>query len=454
MNELHALHAISPVDGRYASTTQAAAAYFSEAALIRYRIKVETLYLLHLNQLQLPKGPSFSPLDLQKIKQRLLSISQEDCLRVKHLEKTTNHDVKAVEYFMREVLQDLGFQEQQLAFIHFGLTSQDINNTAVPLALKDFFLQELSPRFEALLKTLQAQAFALKNIPMLARTHGQAASPTRLGKEWMVFVERLQDQWVLLKTIPFQCKLGGATGNLNAHHIAYPQITWDKEMNQFCLKDLGLNRQQFTTQIEHYDMLAAFCDAWKRIAVILVDFARDVWQYISMDYFKQQVVEGEVGSSAMPHKVNPIDFENAEGNLLWAIQMLEFFPQKLPISRLQRDLTDSTVLRNLGMPFAHLLIAFSSLQKGLNKIKANEEKIGADLALHAEVLAEAVQTILRREGIYDGYERLKAFSRTGSGLDLNKLRSFIAACPLTPETKEWLLALEPKDYTGLNLMEP
>lgn len=453
MNELHALQAISPVDGRYASTTQAASDYFSEAALIRYRIKVETLYLLHLNHLQLPKGPSFSPDEIQKINHRLLAVSLEDCLRVKHLEKTTNHDVKAVEYFMREVLKDLGFQEQPLAFIHFGLTSQDINNTAVPLALKDFFQQELSPRFEALLETLKDQAKALKDIPMLARTHGQAASPTRLGKEWMVFVERLQSQWERLKTIPFQCKLGGATGNLNAHHIAYPEIAWDKEMNHFCLKDLGLNRQQFTTQIEHYDMLAAFCDAWKRMAVILVDFARDVWQYISMDYFKQQVVAGEVGSSAMPHKVNPIDFENAEGNLLWAIQMLEFFPQKLPISRLQRDLTDSTVLRNLGMPFAHLLIAFSSLQKGLKKIKANEEKIGADLALHAEVLAEAVQTILRREGIYDGYERLKEFSRTGSGLDLDKLRRFIAECPLSQETKEWLLSLEPKDYTGLNLME-
>lgn len=448
MSALNALKSISPIDGRYAGITATAVDYFSEYALIKYRIRVETEYFLALAEAGLPGFPALMKEQRIKLRERLLRVQDQDILAVKEIEGRTNHDVKAVEYFIQQVFEELGLPEQSKAFIHFGLTSQDINNTAIPLSIKEWQEEVGEPLLQELIQHLRVQAEAFKDVPMLARTHGQAASPTRMGKEWMVFVERLENQARMLQSIDFQCKFGGATGNFNAHYAAYPQLHWPSFADKFCRERLGLARQRFTTQIEHYDMLGAFFDTWKRIAVILVDFCRDVWQYISMDYFRQRIRKNEVGSSAMPHKVNPIDFENAEGNLLWSIPMLEFFPAKLPVSRLQRDLTDSTVLRNIGVPFSHLMIALSSIKKGLGKIKLNPQAILDDLDRHPEVIAEAIQTILRREGLADAYDKLKEFSRTGESLSLSHLQAFVRSLGLSGPVEQELLNLHPRQYLG------
>jgi len=448
MSALNALKSISPIDGRYAGITAAASAYFSEYALIKYRIRVEIEYFLALCESGLPGLPVLARQQKAALRERLLKIQDQDVLAVKEIELTTNHDVKAVEYFMQQVFDQMGMPPQSKAFIHFGLTSQDINNTAIPLSIKEWQEEVGEPLLQDVIQHLKVQAEAFKDVPMLARTHGQPASPTRMGKEWMVFVERLENQAKMLQSIDFQCKFGGATGNFNAHYAAYPEQNWPAFADRFCREHLGLNRQRFTTQVEHYDMLGAFFDAWKRIAVILIDFCRDVWQYISMDYFRQRIRKNEVGSSAMPHKVNPIDFENAEGNLLWSIPMLEFFPTKLPVSRLQRDLTDSTVLRNVGVPFSHIMISLSSIKKGLGKIKLNAQAIMEDLDRHPEVIAEAIQTILRREGLADAYDRLKEFSRTGESVGLEELQAFVRSLQLNSGLEKELLALDPRHYLG------
>ena len=448
MSALNSLKSISPIDGRYAGITAAASSYFSEYALIKYRIRVETEYFLALSDAHLPGFPPLLRAQKVGLRERLLKIQDQDVVSVKEIEARINHDVKAVEYFLQQVFDELGMPPKSKAFIHFGLTSQDINNTAIPLSIKEWQEEVAEPLLQDLIQHLRVQAEAFKDVPMLARTHGQPASPTRMGKEWMVFVERLENQAKMLQSIDFQCKFGGATGNFNAHYAAYPEQNWPAFADRFCREHLGLERQRFTTQIEHYDMLGAFFDAWKRIAVILIDFCRDVWQYISMDYFRQRIRKNEVGSSAMPHKVNPIDFENAEGNLLWSIPMLEFFPVKLPISRLQRDLTDSTVLRNVGVPFSHLMIALVSIKKGLGKIKLNAQAIMDDLDRHPEVIAEAIQTILRREGLADAYDKLKDFSRTGESLSLQHLQAFVRSLQLNSELENELMALQPRQYLG------
>lgn len=447
--ELSLLSAISPIDGRYRKVTEPLDQYFSELALFKYRVLVELKYFIALCELDLPQLPKLS--DSQK--KGLNAIHQNfglvDALKIKEFEKTTNHDVKAVEYFVKEKLNPLGLDKYS-EFIHFGLTSQDINNTSIPLSLKDATQQVLIPGLTEVINKLKELAKEYKEVSLLARTHGQPASPTKLGKEIMVFVERLEVQLNQLKKVPYSAKFGGATGNFNAHYVAFKNIDWVTFGNSFVNNDLGLNRSQFTTQIEHYDNMAAWCDNVKRINTILIDLCRDIWTYISMDYFKQKLKAGEVGSSAMPHKVNPIDFENAEGNLGMANAVLEFLAAKLPVSRLQRDLTDSTVLRNLGVPAAHTLISFTSVLKGLNKLILNEDSFKADLEDNWAVCAEAIQTILRRESFPKPYEALKDLTRTNAHITKETLHAFIETLKVSNEIKDELKQITPHNYTGIN----
>jgi len=444
--------AISPIDGRYASKTSNLNAYFSEFALIKYRVKVEVEYFLRLTQLPikaLDEFPVSSSSDLQRI---YLQFSEEDAEKVKAFERITNHDVKAVEYFIKERFDDLDLSSFS-EFIHFGLTSQDINNTSVPMSIKEFFDKEWNSLITEILTELEKMSVQWKDIPMLARTHGQPASPTRLGKEIYVFVERLKTQKKNLERIPVCGKFGGATGNFNAHYVAFPEIDWVDFSNSFLKESLGIERLQTTTQIEHYDQLAARFDALKRINTILIDLCRDIWQYISMDYFKQAIKKGEVGSSAMPHKVNPIDFENAEGNLGIANAVLEHLSSKLPVSRLQRDLTDSTVLRNVGMPFGYSFVALHSLKKGLGKLLLNEEKFTQDLDNNWSVAAEAIQTILRREGYEKPYEALRDLTRTNEVINQNSLHSFIDGLQVRDKVKDELKKITPFNYLGIQLVK-
>lgn len=438
------LLAISPIDGRYHNATKELSDYFSEYALIKYRLKVEIFYFIFLSEKKFFSLP-------KKQKEALLAISNgfsvEDAIQIKETEKITNHDVKAVEYFLKEKLDLLGIGHLK-EWVHFGLTSQDVNNTAVPMLWKDVVEMELLPAILNLQQHLHQLAVKWEKVPMLARTHGQPASPTRLGKELLVFVERLENQIQLFSYIPFTGKFGGATGNFNAHHVAFPKYNWVNFSNEFLEDRLGLQRQQYTTQIEHYDILAAHFDAIKRINTIFIDLSRDVWSYVSMDYFKQKTKKGEVGSSAMPHKVNPIDFENAEGNLGIANALLEHLSAKLPISRLQRDLTDSTVLRNIGVPVAHTIIAIKSIEKGLNKLILNEAKLKEDLDNNWAVVAEAIQTILRRENFPAPYEALKELTR-GAVIDKKAIHQFISKLKVSAAVKNELKKITPYNYTGL-----
>ncbi len=445
---LTALDAISPVDGRYRRVTQPLAAFFSEGALIKYRVQVEIEYFIALCELPLPQLRTVDKSLFEPLRAIVSGFSAEDAQKVKGIERTTNHDVKAVEYFLKEKFDHIGLGVYK-EFIHFGLTSQDINNTAMPLALKAAWQQIVAPALQAVTNDLTEKALAWKKVPMLARTHGQPASPTRLGKEIYVFVDRLTEQYNLLKSIPFSAKFGGATGNFNAHLAAYPEVDWIEFGNHLVNDILGLDRCRITTQIEHYDNLAAFCDNLKRINTILIDMCRDMWSYVSMEYFKQQIKKDEVGSSAMPHKVNPIDFENAEGNLGMANAIFEHLSAKLPISRLQRDLTDSTVIRNLGVPLAHTLIAFQSIQKGLGKLLLNETAIERDLEANWAVVAEAIQTILRREGYPQPYEALKALTRVNQAIDAKAIAGFIQSLDVPEAVKTELSAITPRNYTGL-----
>ncbi len=446
--ELNALTAISPADGRYRKQTEPLAAYFSEFALIQYRVLVEIEYFIALAEIPLPqiKG-KVNAQHKKDLREVYISFSEADALRIKEIEATTNHDVKAVEYFIKEKFALIGLSDVS-EFVHFGLTSQDVNNTAIPLTLLDANRYVMVPVLQDVIKKLKALAKEWKSVPMLAHTHGQPASPTKLGKEIMVFVERLETQLNQLLQIPYCAKFGGATGNFNAHTIAYPKINWVQFANGFH-HSLGLQRSQYTTQIEHYDNLAAMCDAFKRINTILIDLSRDFWQYISMEYFKQQLKKGEVGSSAMPHKVNPIDFENAEGNLGFANAIFEHLSAKLPVSRLQRDLTDSTVLRNLGVPMAHTLIAGKSLLKGLNKIVLNEAALNQHLEANWAVVAEAIQTILRREGYPKPYEALKDLTRTNKAITQKDIKKFITGLKVNAKVKAELLKITPQNYTGV-----
>ncbi len=445
---LNTLSAISPVDGRYRRQVENIAKYFSEFGLIHYRVRVEIEYFIALCELPLPQLEGFSKGLFNDLRVIYEQFTEDDALKIKEIEKTTNHDVKAVEYFIKERFEHLDIA-QFSEFIHFGLTSQDVNNTAIPLSMKEANDAELLPILQQVVAKLRLYADEWKSISLLARTHGQPASPTRLGKEIGVFVERLERQMDLLKTIPYSAKFGGATGNFNAHHVAYPQIDWVVFGNQFVNQNLGLFRSQLTTQVEHYDNLGAYCDNWKRINTILIDFSRDIWNYVSVEYFKQKIKAGEVGSSAMPHKVNPIDFENAEGNLGIANAIFEHFSAKLPISRLQRDLTDSTVLRNLGVPIAHTIIAFKSLLKGLDKLELNKAAIDADLDNNWAVVAEGIQTILRREGYPKPYEALKALTRTNSKITERSIKEFIEELDVSETVKYELRRITPFDYTGI-----
>lgn len=445
---LTTLTAISPVDGRYRRQTDDLAAYFSEFGLIHYRVRIEIEYFIALCELPLPQLASFDKSLYGAIRAIYEQFSEEDALKIKEIEKTTNHDVKAVEYFIKEKFEQLGVSAQA-EFIHFGLTSQDVNNTSIPLSLKEASEKVLFPQIEALITLLKNLANEWAAISMLAKTHGQPASPTRLGKEIEVFVERIEGQFAQLQAVPYSAKFGGATGNFNAHHVAYPSFDWVAFGNNFVNNTLGLHRSQRTTQIEHYDNLAAYSDALKRINTILIDFSRDVWMYVMMEYFKQKIKEGEVGSSAMPHKVNPIDFENAEGNLGVANALLEHFAGKLPISRLQRDLTDSTVLRNLGVPIAHVEIALKSLTKGLNKLTLNKAAIDADLENNWAVVAEAIQTILRREGYPKPYEALKALTRKNEKITETTIKEFIETLAVSEAIKAELRVISPFSYTGV-----
>lgn len=442
------LSAISPIDGRYRNTTAQLAAYFSEYALIKYRVFVEVEYFIALYKHPLPQLSNLDAIVPEKLRDIYRNFSEADAESIKEIEKTTNHDVKAVEYFIKQKFDVLGLQEYK-EFIHFGLTSQDINNTAIPLTFKLALTEIYYPAFEELLDILKKYAAEWAQLPMLAHTHGQAASPTRLGKEIQVFVERLENQLALLRMVPYSAKFGGATGNFNAHTIAYPDIDWVAFGNGFVDKVLGLKRSQFTTQIEHYDNFAAQCDALKRINNIIIDLDRDMWAYISMNYFKQKIKAGEIGSSAMPHKVNPIDFENSEGNLGIANALFEHFAAKLPISRLQRDLTDSTVLRNIGVPVAHTLIAFKSTVKGLNKLLLNTAAIDAHLNANWAVVAEAIQTILRREGYPNPYEALKELTRTNAKVSAQTIAEFVNTLAVTDSVKEEIKQITPLNYTGV-----
>ena len=440
------LTAISPIDGRYASTTRALAPYFSEYALIQYRIRVEVEYFIALTTL-LPELADFPASELPGLRKLYIAFNEEAAIKVKEVEKITNHDVKAIEYFVKESLDAQGLQSY-LEFVHFGLTSQDVNNTAVPLLLKEYINREYYTLLEELQGILGSMSDKWKDIPMLARTHGQPASPTRLGKEIKVFSERIEKQLALLEMIPHSAKFGGATGNFNAHHVAYPTIAWDAFADNF-VEGLGLKRSTTTTQIEHYDNLAAQCDAFKRINTILIDFCRDIWQYVAMNYFKQKIKKGEVGSSAMPHKVNPIDFENAEGNLLIANAMFELLSSKLPVSRLQRDLTDSTVLRNLGVPMAHTHLAIHSILRGIQKLELNQDALHLDLENNWAVVAEAIQTILRREGYPNPYEALKDLTRNNEKITQETMTVFIDGLDISPELKLQLKDITPFNYTGI-----
>ena len=452
--ELDVLTAISPIDGRYRNKTEQLAGYFSEYALIRYRVRVEIEYFIALCELPLPQLENFDHSLFERFRDIYRNFSEQDAARVKEIESVTNHDVKAVEYFIKEKIDAIAesksvdlrsFKE----FIHFGLTSQDINNTSVPLSIKEALEQVYIPLIEELVEQLHDYAEEWKNVAMLAKTHGQPASPTRLGKEIMVYVYRLEEQLNALKDVPVTAKFGGATGNYNAHHVAYPQYDWREFGNKFVSEKLGLEREQYTTQISNYDWLAAIFDAMKRINTIVIDLDRDFWMYISMDYFKQKIKKGEVGSSAMPHKVNPIDYENSEGNLGMANAILAFLSQKLPISRLQRDLTDSTVLRNVGVPMGHALIAFQSTLKGLRKLILNEDKLHEDLENTWAVVAEAIQTILRREAYPNPYETLKALTRTNKKMDEQTIHEFIQTLEVSDEVKQELMAITPWNYTGI-----
>ncbi len=445
--ELTSLTAVSPVDGRYRRYTTSLAPYFSEYALIRYRVLVEVEYFIALCELPLPQLAEVDAAVFPKLRAVVENFTEEDAQAIKNWEKQTNHDVKAVEYFLKDHWDTLGLAEYK-EFIHFGLTSQDVNNTAVPLSLRDAVQQVYTPLLEDVLQKIGKQAQEWGNLPMLARTHGQPASPTTFGKEWLVFYERIQQQLASLNAVPFAAKFGGATGNMNAHVVAYPNQDWKVFAERFINETLGLQRSFPTTQIEHYDHLAALLDTLKRINIILIDFSRDVWQYISMGYLKQKVVENEVGSSAMPHKVNPIDFENAEGNLGVANALLIHLAEKLPISRLQRDLTDSTVLRNLGVPISHILIAFESLLKGLNKIEVNEAALHDDLEENWAVVAEAIQTILRREGYPKPYEALKSLTRGKNHISKADIKHFIESLEISDAVKKELLTVSPFNYIG------
>jgi adenylosuccinate lyase len=441
------LEGISPIDGRYRNKVDKLADYFSERALIQYRVKVEILYFIALHESGIPQLSTYDSSHNEALKNIYEKFSLEDAEAIKEIEKTTNHDVKAVEYFIKGKFDELGLSDLK-EFIHFGLTSQDINNTAIPLSLKDALLNTFIPKLESVIADLVNKAMQWKDIPMLAKTHGQPASPTKLGKEIDVFIVRLKEQLKLLNQVPYAAKFGGATGNFNAHNVAYPSYDWHAFGNQFVSEKLGLKRSSPTTQIEHYDHLAAIFDGLKRINTILIDLSRDVWQYISMNYFTQTIAKNEVGSSAMPHKVNPIDFENAEGNFGIANAIFEHLSAKLPISRLQRDLTDSTVLRNIGVPIAHSYIALQSLQKGLSKINANEEVIRADLDDNWAVVAEAIQTILRREGYPQPYEALKALTRTNEGITEKSIQSFIQNLNISDAVKIELSKITPFNYVG------
>jgi adenylosuccinate lyase len=440
------LFAISPIDGRYHSQTKDLSEYFSEYGLIRYRVWVEIEYFIALCQRPLPQLQNFDKNLFDKLRELYTKFGVEDAESIKNIEKTTNHDVKAVEYFIKNYFEKIEISNYQ-EFIHFGLTSQDINNTAIPLSLKHALKDVVLPLLGKLIEKIDFFAESWKNIPMLAHTHGQPASPTTMGKEWKVFSSRLLGQKEQLKNIPFSAKFGGATGNMNAHYVAYPAIEWHQFADNF-VKSLGLERSYPTTQIEHYDNLAAIFDNFRRLNTILIDFARDIWQYISMGYFKQKINPNEVGSSAMPHKVNPIDFENAEGNLGIANAILEHLSSKLPISRLQRDLTDSTVLRNIGIPFSHTLIAYKSLLKGIDKLELNEQALKDDLEENWAVVAEAIQTILRREGYPKPYEALKNLTRTQDKITQSSLKTFIEELQLEEHIKEELKAISPYNYTG------
>ncbi|MFM9826854.1 adenylosuccinate lyase, partial [Flavobacterium sp.] len=442
MTTLNELNAVSPIDGRYRSKTSSLSKFFSEEALIKYRVLVEIEYFIALCELPLPQLKGVNPNLFESLRNIYKNFSTEDALWIKETEKVTNHDVKAVEYFIKDAFEKMGLSPYK-EFIHFGLTSQDINNTAIPLSTKDAFEKVYMPSLIGLTSKLKDLSVEWKSVPMLARTHGQPASPTRLGKEIGVFVERLEEQMRLLFNIPFAGKFGGATGNYNAHHVAYPQIDWRKFGGDFVEDNLGLHHSFPTTQIEHYDHFAAFFDALKRINTIVIDLDRDIWTYVSMDYFKQKIKAGEIGSSAMPHKVNPIDFENSEGNLGIANAIFEHLSAKLPLSRLQRDLTDSTVLRNIGVPIGHTLIAFEATLKGLNKLLLNEPKFHEDLEKNWAVVAEAIQTILRREAYPNPYEALKGLTRTNEAIDKKAIHNFIATLDVSAEIKAELMQITP-----------
>lgn len=447
--KLNELTAVSPIDGRYRSKTKDLAAYFSEYALIKYRVRVEIEYFIALCQLPLPQLKNFDSNLFETLRDIYRNFSESDAQRVKNIERVTNHDVKAVEYFIKEELDRIGGFDAYKEFIHFGLTSQDINNTSVPLSVKDALNEVLYPKVEELIAQLQEYAEEWKDIPMLAKTHGQPASPTRLGKEVMVYVYRLTEQLSQLKACKITAKFGGATGNYNAHHVAFPEYDWKAFGNKFVSESLGLEREEWTTQISNYDNLGAIFDAMKRINTIIIDLDRDFWMYVSMEYFKQKIKAGEVGSSAMPHKVNPIDFENSEGNLGMANAILSFLSQKLPVSRLQRDLTDSTVLRNVGVPMGHMVISLQSTLKGLRKLLLNEDAINRDLDNCWAVCAEGIQTILRREAYPNPYEALKALTRTNAAITAESISNFIDGLDVSESVKAELRAITPHTYTGI-----
>jgi len=449
--EFSTLTAISPIDGRYRDKVEDLHHWFSEFALIKYRCAVEIAYFEFLCKIPLPELADIDKEALAAVKQRVIKLDLADAQKIKEIEKTTNHDVKAVEYFVKEIMDAHGLTAYK-EFIHFGLTSQDINNTAIPMALKHFCKELYLPTLRSLVADIAAMAQEWSTVPMLARTHGQAASPTMVGKEFQVFVERLEKQLEGLALIPMTAKFGGATGNFNAHHVAYPDINWPDLVNTFLFEEFGLQRQQYTTQIEHYDDISALFDCMRRINVILLDMCRDVWSYESMNYFSQRTVEGEIGSSAMPHKVNPIDFENAEGNLGLSNAMLEHLAAKLPVSRLQRDLTDSTVTRNIGVPLSHAMIAFASVKKGFGKLQLNEQVIRADLNVNWAVVSEAIQTILRREGVEQPYEQLKALTRGKEHIGEEDIHTFIKQLDVSDELRAELLRISPSNYTGVDLM--
>ena len=449
MDRLDTLTAISPIDGRYRGKTALLSGYFSEYALIKYRIRVEIEYFIALCELPLPQLKGFDTTLFPKLRNIYEGLTEEGAWRVKEIEKVTNHDVKAVEYYIKEQLDAIGGFEHYKEFIHFGLTSQDINNTSVPLSIKEALDQVIYPLLDELVELLRSYAEQWSSVAMLAKTHGQPASPTRLGKEIMVYVYRLTQQLNQLKACPITAKFGGATGNFNAHHVAYPDTDWREFGNQFVAEKLGLQREAYTTQISNYDAIGAVFDALRRVNTIIIDLDRDFWMYISMEYFKQKIKKGEVGSSAMPHKVNPIDFENSEGNLAISNALLQFLAAKLPVSRLQRDLTDSTVLRNVGVPFGHTVIAVESTLKGLRKLILNEQKLEADLEDNWAVVAEAIQTILRREAYPNPYEALKQLTRTNEKMTQQTIHDFVCSLDVDQDIKDQLLAITPHNYTGI-----